>query len=45
MTRAGQNLKAAYQCEASAQAKREAYKLLKGDLEVSIRYYVSTHRK
>lgn len=45
MTAEGKSLKAAYQWEAKAQAAREGFKPLKGELEVSIRFYFCTQRR
>jgi Holliday junction resolvase RusA-like endonuclease len=45
MTPAGKTLKQAYQWEAKAQANREGYEPLKGDLDVTIRFHFCTHRK
>jgi Holliday junction resolvase RusA-like endonuclease len=41
----GKNLKVAYQGEAKAQAAREGFNPLKGELEVSIRFYFCTQRR
>lgn len=45
MTPEGKILKQAYHIEAKARANVEGYKPLKGELDVSIRFYFCTQRK
>lgn len=45
MTPEGKALKEAYQWEAQAQAAKAGFKPLAGDLAVSIRFFLCTHRK